>query len=159
MSRLLTLAAGAALAFTTAGLVPARAAGQIAGLWLTDDGEAAVEVAPCGGDICGHIVWLKTPTEDDGQPLRDDNNPDKSARSKPICGLRILGGLKPKGARFEGGWIYDPEAGKRYKLSAQLRPNGRLAIIGFVGIETFSETHEWRPAPAGLGRCSVPGNG
>jgi uncharacterized protein (DUF2147 family) len=154
MRRCLMLSA-AALALW--GAEPARASTEIGGVWLTDDGEAAVEVAPCGGDICGRVVWLKTPTED-GQPLRDANNPSKSARTKPICGLRILGGLKPKGGRYEGGWVYDPESGGRYRLSAELRPNGRLAIIGFVGLESLGETREWRRAPGGIGRCSASGN-
>lgn len=124
------------------------------GVWLTDDGEAAVEVDECGGGtICGRIIWLKSPLMD-GQPVRDGNNPSPAARNKPVCGLTIFGGLKPKGNRFEGGWIYDPEAGKRYKLSAEMR-GSKLAIIGFVGFEAMNETHEWRRAPAGLGRCSA----
>ncbi|MBS7543938.1 DUF2147 domain-containing protein [Ancylobacter oerskovii] len=150
-SVILTTLAALALLGAVAG---AKAAPEdINGVWVTDDGQGAVEIAPCGGAVCGRIVWLKTPTMD-GQPLRDARNPDSSARSRPICGLRVLGDLKPKGNRFEGGWIYDPETGSRYQLSAEMRRNGRLAVIGFVGVEALGETMEWTRAPAGLGRCS-----
>lgn len=138
-----------------AGAATATAApDNIGGVWVTDDGQGAVEIAPCGGAMCGRIVWLKEPLYK-GQPLRDARNPDASSRNRPICGLRVLGELRPKGDRYEGGWIYDPETGGRYRLSVELKPNGRLSVIGFVGIESLGETMEWKRAPGGLGRCSV----
>ncbi|GAB4066701.1 DUF2147 domain-containing protein [Ancylobacter sonchi] len=153
MRRPLMLSALAALSLLVAAPAAEAAPEDISGVWVTDDGQGAVEIAPCGGAVCGRIVWLKTPTMD-GQPLRDARNPDTSARNRPICGLRVFGDLQAKGNRYEGGWIYDPETGSRYRLSAELRKNGRLAMIGFVGLEALGETMEWTRAPGSLGRCS-----
>ena len=153
MRRSLILPALAALSLVAAVATAKAAPEDISGVWLTDDGQGAVEIAPCGGAVCGRIVWLKTPTMN-GEPLRDARNPSTSARNQTICGLRVLGDLQPKGNRYEGGWIYDPETGSRYRLSAEPRKNGRLAIIGFVGLEALGETMEWSRAPASLGRCS-----
>ncbi|MBB3769916.1 uncharacterized protein (DUF2147 family) [Angulomicrobium tetraedrale] len=128
---------------------------DIRGVWMTDDSQAAVELMSCGSSVCGRIVWLKTPVMD-GQPLRDMRNPNADARSRPLCGLSIIGGLRPNDDRFENGWVYDPVSGGRYRLSAELRSSGRLAITGFIGVESLGQTREWRRAPSSLGRCSDP---
>src|SRR6059058_2438800 len=87
-----------ALALATA---PAGAAEEIAGLWLSEDGEGAVEIAPCGAERCGRIVWLKSPNTAEGHPVTDANNPDPALRTREVCGLRIVTGLKPQS---DGGW-------------------------------------------------------
>mgnify|MGYP003336060675 CR=1 FL=1 len=35
------------------------AAGDPAGMWLTEDGEAKIKVAACGNAMCGSIAWLE----------------------------------------------------------------------------------------------------
>ena len=42
------------------GSAKAHASGPT-GVWLTQKGDAHVRVAPCGGALCGTIVWLREP--------------------------------------------------------------------------------------------------
>ena len=32
-----------------------------AGTWLSQTGETRVRIAPCGGQMCGTIAWVKNP--------------------------------------------------------------------------------------------------
>lgn len=134
----------------------AAVAGDITGLWQTDDGEAVIAIAPCGNLLCGRIVSLKSPIDDDGQPMQDDHNPDQSLRERPLCGLEVIAGLKPHGSRFDGGTIYDPENGSRYGLVIAPTGEATIAVTGFVGIEALGETHQWHRAPATVVRCDAP---
>ncbi|GGF50582.1 hypothetical protein GCM10007301_07460 [Azorhizobium oxalatiphilum] len=130
---------------------------EFSGPWLTDDGEAAIEFRTCGEGLCGVIVWLKSPL-DDGEPARDDHNPDPRLRDRPLCGLAVIGSLHRNGDQMDGGWIYDPEGGTRYQVAIRQRQRDTLDVTGFVGIETFGRRVKWRRAPVDLPRCA-PGAG
>ncbi len=134
----------------------AQAAPDIAGPWLTGDGDAAVDIQPCGANLCGTLIWLRDPKDEAGQPLRDARNPDAAQRSKPLCGLAIFGGATASGTGWENGWIYDPEEGRRYSLSLAGSADGTLAVTGFVGLKALGRTEVWHRAPADLPRCDGP---
>ncbi len=69
-----------------------------AGLWLTEDGEAKVQIYSCGPALCGKIAWLKDPNDPDTrQPKLDKFNKDASKRSRPVLGLNIISGMRPDG--------------------------------------------------------------
>src|SRR5438105_13512928 len=68
------------------------------GIWLFAD-RVAVEVFECSGLVCGRIVWLLRPRTPAGQPDVDRLNPDPTLRQRPLCGLTIIWGLLPAGAR------------------------------------------------------------
>jgi uncharacterized protein (DUF2147 family) len=91
------------------------------GVWLID-AKVAVQIFECQGLLCGRILWLKIPRDPQGQLDRDKKNPDPAVRQRRLCGLTILWGLHPAGPdRWEGGWFYNPDDGKTYRASAQLR--------------------------------------
>src|SRR5690349_2932822 len=87
----------------------AAAPQDITGLWFTEDGEGGIEILPCGAERCGRIAWMKKPMDENGRPPMDRNNPDPSLRTRPICGLIIITGLKPQ---EDGSWgrgrVYNP---------------------------------------------------
>ena len=151
----LTIAAGAALA-----QVPAQPqaapppAADIAGLWIDHTGRGAVEIAPCGAKLCGHVYWLQSAVDTKtGRPLVDHKNPDASKRRNPICGLQILGDLAKTGTGRAGavwgsGWIYNPEDGGSFDAEVQLLAPDRLQVMGYLGIKLFNETYVWRRAPS-----------
>ena len=60
------------------------------GLWLSQDGDVKMKVAPCGEAICGTIAWLKNPNDESGKPKIDKNNADASKRGRPIMGSAIV---------------------------------------------------------------------
>lgn len=125
----------------------AVAAGPV-GLWYTEEDDAQVEIAPCGDQLCGHIVWLEDPLNDEGEPLIDRLNPDESLQDRPIVGLRIVWDMEPKGNGkvWENGRVYDPESGKTYQARITLKGKDRLDLRGFVGTPMFGRTSTWTRA-------------
>lgn len=116
----------------------AASAQEVIGKWKLEDGSAIVEVYQDGNVYNGKIVWLKNPTESDGTPAVDSNNPDKSLRKRQILGLNMLHGLKKDGEKYAGGKIYDPGNGKTYNCSMQvsgdvLKVRGSLDARGLLG--------------------------
>ena len=111
---------------------------DVIGKWKLDDGSAIVEVYKQGEAFNGKIVWLKNPTEPDGTPAKDDQNPDKALRNRQILGLNMLSGLKKSGSEYTGGLIYDPGNGKTYNCSMKvegdvLKVRGSLDKKGLIG--------------------------
>ena len=111
---------------------------DVVGKWKLEDGSAIVEVYQEGDVFNGKIVWLKNPTEADGSPAVDSNNPDAKHRSRQLIGLNMLSGLKQKGGEYSGGSIYDPGNGKTYNCSMKvegdtLKVRGSLDKRGLLG--------------------------
>ncbi len=111
---------------------------DVIGKWKLEDGTAIVEVYKSGDVYNGKIVWLSEPTEEDGTPAKDTNNPDPKLRSREILGLNMLHGLKKDGSKYSGGKIYDPGNGKTYNCSMQvsgdvLKVRGSLDARGLLG--------------------------
>ncbi len=114
---------------------------NITGRWITQKGDAVVEIAPCGGAMCGRIVkYLITPKG--GVDQLDVKNPDPKLRSRKLLGSAILTGLTPDGDGWHG-QIYDPRAGKVYK-SVVSRNGSNLSMKGCWGV--FCQTQIWTPA-------------
>jgi uncharacterized protein (DUF2147 family) len=126
----------------------------VEGIWYDDTGKGAVEIHRCGEVLCGHIVWLRNPTDRSGQPLTDELNPSSNRRSRPICGLQVIGRLaeQPNGT-WDHGWIYDPKRGKAYDVMLRLKSRNTLVVTGYVGVKFLSESFVWHRAPGNLARC------
>ena len=111
---------------------------DVVGKWKLEDGTAIVEVYKQGDVFNGKIVWLQNPTEADGTPAKDENNPDAKLRSRQLIGLNMLSGLKKDGGEYSGGSIYDPGNGKTYNCSMKvegdvLKVRGSLDKRGLLG--------------------------
>ena len=111
---------------------------DVVGKWKLEDGTAIVEVYRQGDVFNGKIVWLEEPTEEDGTPSKDKNNPDAKLRSRELIGLNMLSGLKKDGSEYTGGSIYDPGNGKTYNCSMKvegdvLKVRGSLDKRGLLG--------------------------
>jgi uncharacterized protein (DUF2147 family) len=130
------------------------------GIWINHTGKGAVEIRPCGTSgrdadrLCGFIVWLKEPTNKHGEPLTDGYNSDPSKRRRPICGLPVLGSLRPMSdGSWDQGWVYDPEQGQAFDAAIQLKTPDRLVLTGYKGVKFFSKSFVWKRAPNDLPRC------
>jgi glucan biosynthesis protein C len=114
------------------------------GLWYAEGGAARVEVTACGDTLCGRVVWLRSPFDEDGCELRDRQNPDPSLRDRSLIGLEILHGLEHTGANtWEGGSIYDPTTGNTYRARLLLDGENRVQLRGYVGIPLLGRTTQW----------------
>ena len=134
---------------TIAGPMPREA-----GVWIDDSGDGAVNIAPCGAALCGRIVWLKDLMNDQGEPKHDRFNPDASKHARPICGLQVIGQLKPvEAGGFDEGWVYDPKEGKSYSVAIALAGADRLQVTGYLGVKLLGKTMQWTRAKTQLPSC------
>lgn len=156
LARRLTLLAACAFAISATGAWAASKAAPELGVWLDHTAQGAVEIAPCGNRLCGHIVWLKQPNTPEGKPLVDVYNPIPGKRKRPICGLPVVGNLqKQAGGSWDAGWVYDPKDGKSYDFAVQYEGKDRLTVTGYMGSKFFGKSMTWTRAPASLRRCAA----
>ena len=131
---------------------------SIKGTWRTqkDDRNAEIMIDKCADKpnaYCGKIVWLQHPTDDNGQPKVDQNNPDDKLKSRPIMGLPLLRHFIKKDDEFAwaGGTIYNPENGKIYSCTLTLTQDDNhkeiLEVRGYVGVEILGESQYWIRKP------------
>jgi uncharacterized protein (DUF2147 family) len=88
-------------------------AGDLAGVWLHEDGGSKVRFAPCGAAFCGTIVWLK-----------DAKDPAK-------IGQRVFYDMVPSGDDAWSGKAFEPKSGKEYSGKMSLAGD-RLTTAGCV---------------------------
>lgn len=116
----------------------AHAAGDPTGIWINDTGRGAVEIKNCGASLCGHVVWVKDPTDTKG------------------CGRQIIGNAAKIGnGVWDNGWIYSPEKKQKYDVELKPLSNGTLQVTGYAGTKFFSKKMIWKRAPADLVRCGT----
>jgi uncharacterized protein (DUF2147 family) len=147
-----SIAAGMCLALASP--LIANAAGDPTGIWSTEDGRARIRVEKCGADqehLCGHVVWLKEPLTESGQPLLDSNNPDPMKRASPILGLEILLALSRRSADEFEGKVYNSEDGKTYDVIVASAGPTTLKVRGcflavLCGSETWTRTTDVLPS-------------
>jgi uncharacterized protein (DUF2147 family) len=122
---------------------------RIRGRWATARFGSIVELAPCASDgtgetLCGRIQWLWDAFDRAGRPRADDENPEASARSRPLVGVEILRGFREiSPGVWSGGSIYNPEDGRTYRASIRLQPDGALELEG-CALRIFCQRQTWR---------------
>ena len=115
-----------------------------------------MQIVPCSNNLCGKVVWLRSPLGEDGCELRDDNNPDLNSRNRTVVGLEVLSGLKQaddEGSVWTGGTIYDPSTGRTYSCNARMEGDDRLFLRGYFGIQLLGRTTTWTRFGAEQRQC------
>jgi len=130
------------LAAALAALLVMPAAADPQGAWNTP--KARVKISDCGGNLCAVVVSLKEPTEADGKPKTDKNNPDMAKRDRPIVGVSILSGMKKSGDQWRG-QVYNPEDGRTYK-AYMTEEGGKLTVQGCALGGLACKTQTWTRA-------------
>jgi uncharacterized protein (DUF2147 family) len=126
-------------------------AADLAGVWLTEGRDAAVAIGQCSGEIalmlCGRIVWLQNATDDSGHPRLDSRNPDPLGRSRPVCGLVVMGGLTPSGPNsWDGGTVYNPQDGRIYSGDMTMLSGTTLRVRAYLGVPFLGQSQIWTRA-------------
>jgi uncharacterized protein (DUF2147 family)/fucose 4-O-acetylase-like acetyltransferase len=148
-SRVALPAAAAMLALWVLAVPSARGSGVSGtplGRWYAEGGAAQVEIHPCDDQLCGRVVWLRSPWDEFGCELRDRYNPDATLRGRAVLGLDILSGLAKSPSEdgvWRGGAIYDPSSGRTYSCQAELDGPDRLELRGYFGIPLLGRTTRW----------------
>ena len=121
--------------------VRAQGAGEPAGIWLTQAGDARVRVSKCGGGICGVIVGLKQPTDPaTGKPQVDDKNPNPALAKRPMIGLPLFSGMHATGPGKWSGQIYNADDGSTYASNVSVTGPDTLRVEGCMGAFCGGET-------------------
>ena len=125
--------------------VPAAPA-DIAGTWLSGDGDGLIEIRVDGNALTARIQG--SPNNEPDRPKTDVLNPDPALRERALIGLNIFTGFSYDGDnRWSGGFIYDPNSGKTYRGKLHLVDASTLEVRGFIGISLIGRTETWRRQP------------
>ena len=132
------------VALVFGGGVPALAQDGPLGLWVTEGDRSRIDVHDCDGRICGAIVWLAEPLDEDGAEKLDMNNEDESLRGRPLMGLPLIEAFVADGEnRWSDGRIYNPEDGETYQATMRLTDANTLEVRGYVLLPLFGKTRTW----------------
>ena len=126
------------------------------GYWLTENRKAIVQIAPCGGDTCGRMVWVENPLDQSGQPKRDDRNADAAKRARTICGLELVGGLvRTDDGTWGDGWLYNPRNGATYSAEIRALSPSELEVRGYLGVSALGKSQVWTRVGDDRGGCAL----
>lgn len=104
------------------------------GTWLTQAGDAKVQVSRCGAGVCGVVVWLREPIDQaTGKPAVDDKNPNPALRRRPMIGLPLFSGMRATGPASWAGYIYNADDGGTYQSDITVIGPNTLRVNGCVG--------------------------
>lgn len=117
---------------------------DITGAWKTIDDKSnepksIIQIEQRGSEYVGTVRDILA--GDDGKVC---DKCEGELKGKPIVGLQILTGLKPKGEKYEGGKVVDPESGKVYRATLWLEDENTLKVRGYLG--PFFRTQTWERA-------------
>ncbi|MDD4108004.1 MAG: DUF2147 domain-containing protein [Prolixibacteraceae bacterium] len=124
----------------------AQEADKITGIWWNDEKTTKIKVEKRDGKYTGTIVYMIPEKYKNGQPPRDDNNPEESLRERSLIGLEILQNFEYDANKKEwkNGKIYDPKSGNTYDCYGWLESSDLLKLKGFVaGIRWLGRSSEW----------------
>jgi uncharacterized protein (DUF2147 family) len=133
---------------------PRSGPSRIAGAWATEGFGAIVDLETCESDgtadhVCGRIRWLWDGRDSQGRPRLDEENPEALARSRPLVGVEVLRNFRETApGLWTGGSVYNPEDGRTYSGTLELRPDGVLELEG-CAFRIFCARTVWR-RPADL---------
>jgi uncharacterized protein (DUF2147 family) len=138
-----TLKLVCSLGFLVSAPLAVDASEGVAGLWLTEKGDARIQVSPCGNALCGKVMWLRDPIDPaTGRPQTDSKNPNASLAARPMIGVQLFLGMKPAGPGRWAGHIYNADDGGVYEGKLSLTGPGTLRVEGclaaFCGGETWT---------------------
>ncbi len=103
------------------------------GVWLVESKKSHVEIYACNDKLCGKIVWLREPDDEDGKPKLDKKNKLESLRAKPLMGSVMISGMESDGkGKWDDGKIYNAEDGKTYSSEMEMPDNDTLEVSGCV---------------------------
>jgi len=112
------------------------------GTWVNSEQNAHIEIYRDGDTYAGKIVWLKEPTNDQGEPWRDRNNPDESLQGRTIMGMPVLTGLRYDDGEYVDGTLYSAKQGGYADCDAELKSPDELELsISYSWL--FSTTRTW----------------
>lgn len=97
------------------------------GVWIRDDGNAKVSIAPCGQQLCATNLWI-------GDTSKGEQAGDK-----------LIMTLKPASQDTLAGKAYDPKRNRTYSMTLKVTAGG-LTTRGCIGGGLLCKNVRWTPA-------------
>lgn len=119
-----------------------NAADKLIGVWISEEKDGKIEIYKTGTKYFGKIIGGNDLIEKDGTPRKDDKNPDKKLKSRPLLNMIILTNFIYEDGAWTDGKIYDPKSGKTYSSTMKLHDD-KLEIRGYIGVSLFGRTTVW----------------
>lgn len=114
------------------------------GTWLNSENKGKIQLRECGNEsLCGQIVWLKDPVDENGKPWRDILNPDPKLKKREVVGIDVMINTKKIAPMTWQGHIYDPEVGKTYYLKHLKIGSDKVEIKGCLPAGWPCRTKYW----------------
>ena len=116
------------------------------GLWKTIDDatgkpRSLIRISDKNGELIATVEKGLLPSD---SPNDVCDQCTDARKNKPLIGMTIMDGMKPKGDAFEGGHILDPDNGKVYKCKIKLDSTGKqLEVRGFIGFSLLGRSQIW----------------
>jgi uncharacterized protein (DUF2147 family) len=104
--------------------IPVAQAADMDGVWMRDDGNARVRIAPCGNKMCATNLWIR----------------DTSKGESP--GDQLIMSVKRSSDTEFSGTAYDPKRGMTYSLDVTVG-NQALKTRGCVLARLLYKTVRW----------------
>ena len=114
------------------------------GYWLTPGSIVLIE--NCDNQVCAKIETIFVEEGRDPKSILDDNNKNKSLRSRTVVGISVLSGFAIDDAeqrKFKDGKVYDPRRGREFKANIYLKDDGNLKVEGCLAF--ICDDEEWLP--------------
>ena len=111
---------------------------SIAGQWRSPGGNSIIAVAPCGGNMCGTVVWASARAKADARKATDQ-----------LIGTQLLTGLQPRGAGWQGK-VFIPDKNMRVTAKLQLVGANQLKVSGCAIGRSLCKSALWTKADGPL---------
>ena len=114
------------------------------GYWLTPGSIVLIE--KCDKHLCAKIETIFVEEGRDPKLILDENNKNKSLRSRTIVGINVLSGFSiddTEQKNFKDGKVYDPRRGRDFKANIYLKEDGSLKVEGCLAF--ICDDEEWLP--------------
>jgi uncharacterized protein (DUF2147 family) len=120
------------------GLSAAADAAVIEGRWTNPSRSVVLDIAPCGGTLCGTVAWASQQAQQDAR------------RGTPqLVGTQLLTAMKPKGAIWQGR-LFIPDENMRVTAKLQLVGDEQLKVSGCAMAGTICRSQLWNRADGPL---------
>lgn len=113
------------------------------GVWLHPNQRIQVQIAPCGAQLCGKMIWFRWPNDAQGLPLADFRNANPALRGRGLLGLAVVHGIRRTGERTWDGRIYNPDDGVEYNSIMTMPADGTLRVRAYVLLPLLGKTFVW----------------
>lgn len=111
---------------------------SIEGQWRSPGGNSIIGIAPCGGNLCGTVLWASAKAKADARKATDQ-----------LVGAQLLTNLQQKGTGWQGK-LFIPDKNMRVAGKLQLISEKQLKVSGCALGKSLCKSALWTRADGSL---------